>query len=47
MTAIIQIENVVLPSGFVYDEVRQLDSASGCSVKLNLSESDTCRICCD
>jgi len=47
MKAIIKVKNVVLPSNFVYNEVRQLNSTSSCSVKLNLSESDTCRICCD
>ena len=47
MKAIIQVENVVLPPDFVYNEVRELNSATGCSARFNQSESDTCRICCD
>ncbi len=47
MKSIIQVENVVLPPDFVFDEIRQLNSGSGCSIRFNHSESETCRICCD
>lgn len=47
MKSVIQVESVVLPIGFVFNEVRQLNSGTGCSVPFNQSDNDTCRICCD
>jgi len=47
MKSIIQVKDVVLPPDFVFKEVKQLNSSSGCSVRFNQSKNDTCRICCD
>ena len=49
MSPVIRVEDVVLPTDFVINEIKQLDSITGCSVKFPFNEGDTstCRICCD
>lgn len=47
MKRIIAVGSVVLPAGFVFKEIRQLNSGTGCKVAFNQSDNDTCRICCD
>lgn len=47
MKSIITVKNLVLPTGFVFKEIRKLSSGTGCKVPFNQSDNDTCRICCD
>ncbi len=46
---IIDIDNVVLPTDFVFNEIRKLNSivSTGCKTTFNQDDNDTCRICCD
>lgn len=46
-TSIIVVEDLVLPTNFVFDEIRQLSSDTGCRATFNQSDNDICRICCD